>query len=288
MKFGISEVFDCLEVAFDRKKILFQLIGTALAAGSVFLFSWIGILTGNYVGSNIFNIIGLIMAFVLTAFTFTGVSRMAYKELTVGEKISVKDALEFSKKNTLSVILSPIMIAAAGGIVILAEYLVFLLGRFSIFQVIISIFSIPVLLINAVIILTLATGLFLVYPIIAVDGSGPFKTSKNILSAVISAPVKVLSGAALAALIGIPVISVLGGILFLANISTISMFGTASGIFEAMRATEIPFVPTTTYVAWSIFLVSLSVLSGAVLSFALVYAKTAAVSIYLSIKNYLK
>lgn len=288
MKFGVSEVFDCLDVAFDRKKIVLQLAGIALAAGAVFLASWVGGSTGNGLSANILNITGIIAAFLIMVVVFTGISRMAYKELTVGEKLSTIEALKFSKKNLISIISSPVIIAAAAGVVFLAEYLVFLLGRFSIFQIIISVFSVPVLLINAVIVLVLALAAFFIYPIIAVDESGALKTSRKILSAAVSAPVKILSGLALTALLGMPVILSLAGILFLANISTISMFGTASGIFEAMRATEIPFIPTTTYIAWSIFLVSLSALSGAVLSFALVYIKTAAVSIYLSIKSSLK
>ncbi|MFA5103728.1 MAG: hypothetical protein WC527_00900 [Candidatus Margulisiibacteriota bacterium] len=288
MKYGVSEVFDCLDVAFDRKKILLQLAGIAISVGAVFLSSWIGGQIKNDLTANIINILGMVAVFLIMATIFAAISRMAYKELTVGEKLSQKEALAFSKKNLVSIIFSPVIIVAAGGAVLLAEYLIFILGRFSAFQIIISIFSVPVLLINAVIALTFALAVFFIYPIIAVDESGPIKTSRKILSAAVSAPVKVLCGSALTALLGIPVILSLASILFLANISTISMFGTASGIFEAMKATEIPSIPVTTYVAWSIFLVSLSALSGAVLSFALVFTKTAAVSIYLSIKSSLK
>lgn len=288
MRFGINEVFDCLDVAFDRKKIVLQLAGMAIAAGIVFLSSWLGGLAGNGLITSIVNIAGLIGAILVMAVVFAAISRMSYKELTVGEKLPAKEALAFSRKNLASIILSPVIVIAAGGAVLLAEYLVFLLGRSSLLQIVISVLSAPILLINAVIVLAFVLAAFFIYPVIAVDESGPVKTSRKVLSAAVSAPAKVLSGAALTVLLGLPVILSFSGILFLANISTISMFGTASGIFEAMKATEIPTIPQTTFIAWSIFLVSLSALAGAVLSFALVYIKTSAVSIYLSIKSSLK
>lgn len=288
MKYGINEVMDCLEVAFDRKKILFQLAGIALSAAAVVLFSWLGGLAAPGLAANALNLTGAFVAAAIMAVFLTGISRMSYKELTVGEKISPKEALEFSKSNILSLLLTPVALAASAGAVFLLQYAIFLLGRFSLVQVVISVFSAPVLVLNAVMILFLGAASLFIYPVIAVDESGPFKSSRKVLTAVFYAPAKLLAGVTLSALMGIPVILSLAGLLFTANILTISMFGSASGIFEAMKHTEIPFIPATTYAAWSVFLVSLSVLSGAVLSYALVYTKTAAVSIYLSMKNSLK
>ncbi len=288
MRYGINEALDCLEVAFDRKKIIVNLAGMVLSAGLFILVSWLGSLSGAEAVSTAANIVGLVSAWIVISLTLTAVCRMSYKELTTGEKISAAEALSFSKKHLLTSALSPALIALAAGAVLLAEYAVFMLGRYSLVQVAVSLFSIPVLLINSALILLAAVAAVFAFPIVAVDEGGIINTSKKIVSAVLSAPIKMISGVAVTLILGIPVLLALGAVLFTANISTISMFGTASGIFAAMKATEIPFVPGTTYTAWTIFLVSLSVLTGALVSYGIVYAKTAAVSIYLSIKSSLK
>jgi len=288
MKFGISDVFDCIEISFDRKKIVFQLIGTAIAAGAAFLGVWLGSMSSNAVIASAAQLIGFVVAFLSIIVTLTAVSRMSYKELTTGEKLSAKQALEFCKKNISSIIITPLLVVLAAALVILAEYLVFLLGRFAVGQIFISIFSGPVLLINALIALLLTMGIFVMYPIIAVDESGPVKTLRKMFAVITSAPMQVLMSSSLATIIIVPVIASLAGLLSVANITTITLFGAASGIFAEMAATEIPAIATPTYIAWGIFVFSLVALSGAILSFSLVYVKTTAVSIYMNIKGRIK
>jgi len=288
MKFGISDVFDCIEISFDRKKIVFQLIGTAIAVGAAFLGVWLGSLSSNGIIASAAQLIGFVVAFLSMIVTLTAVSRMSYKELTVGEKLSAKEALAFCKKNISSIIITPLLVVLAAVLLLAAEYLVFLLGRFAIGQIFISLFSGPVLLINALIVLLLTMGIFVMYPIIAVDESGPVKTLRKMFAVITSAPMQVLMSSSLATIIIVPVIASLAGLLSVANITTITLFGAASGIFAEMAATEIPSIATPTYIAWGIFVFSLVALSGAILSFSLVYVKTTAVSIYMNIKGRIK
>lgn len=288
MKFGVSDVFDCIEISFDRKKIVFQLIGTAIAVGAAFLGVWLGSLSSNGVVASAAQLIGFAVAFLSMIVTLTAVSRMSYKELTTGEKLSAKEALGFCKKKISSIIITPLLVVLAAVLLLAAEYLVFLLGRFAVGQIFISVFSGPVLLINALIVLLLTMGIFVMYPIIAVDESGPVKTLRKMFAVITSAPMQVLMSSSLATIIIVPVIASLAGLLSVANITTITLFGAASGIFAEMAATEIPSIATPTYIAWGIFVFSLVALSGAILSFSLVYVKTTAVSIYMNIKGRIK
>ena len=55
MKFGLNDVFDSLEIAFDAKKIVFELCGLLIAILGYLLLSWLGTLTNNVIFYSLFQ-----------------------------------------------------------------------------------------------------------------------------------------------------------------------------------------------------------------------------------------
>lgn len=285
MKIGIKDVFDCLEISFDLKKVAFTLGGLLVGMIGMFALLWIGGIPNNVPVFLICQLAGLLFALVCYVLVMGAVSIMGYKELTSGEKVSVWQALGTAKDNIWSFLLSPLAVALAVVLILAMEYVVFMLGRLAAGQIILSLLSIPFVLLNILLILALVIGYILVFAIVASEGSGVLSTVNRIYTAIKKAPLQIAMGVALVVVVGTPVVLVGYGALLGGVVATLAIFGAASGIFADMAASEIPSLSSSTQAAWSIFGFFVSLLAGMLGAFILVYIKTSAVSIYLNIKD---
>ena len=285
MRFSVNEVFDSLEIAFDIKKVAFVYIGALIAVFGAALILWLGNITGNLIVSIIFQLIAVIFFYIVFVVVSGGISITNYKELTSGEKLSIKQALSYCKENIVSLFASPLLliisIAAVAGI----EYIIFLLGRHSIGQIVLSIFSAPILILNIALILMLIFGLLMIFEIIAVDASSPVGTIKKIHTIIRKAPLQVIMYFAPVMVIGMLVVVSIVGIFFGALLLTLTLVGSASGIFAEMAAADVASFSLHTQIAWTIFSIFASILGGLILSFPFVFIKACALSIYLAIKE---
>ncbi|MCX5749494.1 MAG: hypothetical protein NTZ10_04555 [Candidatus Saganbacteria bacterium] len=288
MKIGSREVFDCLEVAFDLKKVLFVFLGAAAAFLGAMLLLWLGNIPKNFALAVILQVIAAIYFYIVMIGVCGGTSIMVYKELTTGEKLSVKDAMSFSTKNLLALALSPVVWLAVSAVVLLAEYAVFMIGKFSAGQIILSLLTVPVILLNAFLLLFLLFGTLLLFEIIAVDGASALSAVGKLYALTKKAPLQILM-----CLVPVSIVGVLAGAfaftIFLgSNIISLVIFGSASGLFAAMAAVEIPSFSPATQAAWAIFSFFVSILSGLIISYLFVFLKTSCVSIYMSVKERIK
>ncbi len=287
MKFGLNEIFDALEIAFSVKKAALVLVGLIVALLGSALFFWLGTLSSGLLAW-LANAAGTVLLYVLVMWLHGAVSVMAYKELTSGEKIEPVQAVSLAKSNLKSLLLTPLMAVLAAALVLGIEYLVFMLGRFYAGQLAISLISGILIFVNAAVILGLIIGFFLITEMITVDASGPVASFKKLLDVAKKASLQAVMYFVPVLLIGAGVVISGSMLLFSSTLVSLSLFGTASGIFADMAASEVPTFSVYTQASWAIFSVFTGLLSGLLLSFAIVFVKTSCISIYLSLKQRLK
>jgi|GEM_PF-1974327 len=288
MKIGSNEVFDCIEVAFDIRKAVFVLLGAAAAFAGALLLLWLGSASGNSALSLAAQLAAALYFYLIIVAVCGGTSIMAYKELTTGEKISVKDALDFSKKNFLSLVLSPVIWLAAPALVLLAEYVIFMTGKFAAGQIVLSLLTVPVMLLNAFILLFLLFGALLLFEIITVDGASPLASVNKLFALTRKASLQVLMYLIPVLIVGSFAAAAAFGVFLGANILSLALLGTASGLFAEMAAVEVPAFSPAAQMSWSIFSFFVSVISGLILAGLFVFLKASNIAIYLSVKERIK
>ncbi len=285
MRIGFNEAFDALEVSADLKKIAFFFAAGLLALGGGRLLLWLGSITANPALSFVLNAAAALYLYTIWVIATAGISLMSYKELTSGEKISILATLTFCKKKAKDLMLSPLALAAVIALAAGVEYLLFWLGRFGILQIIFSIISAPVILFNVFCLFAVICALFLIIPIVVVDDCGPISATKKILSAAKSSWIQILMFIVPLVLVGLVVIASAAGLLSFAAALTLALFGSASGIFAELSKMDAAAISMQTQIAWQIYSFFAIVLGGAVFAFMAVFIKTAAVTLYLGIKE---
>lgn len=288
MKYCLSDVYDSLEIAFDIKKVLFQFIGILLALTGLFLLLWAGGLAGNPLVSMSAEILGIIFYYLVVVSVAGGITFISYKELTSGEKISIKDSLLFVKNNWFPITVSPLLLLIAASVVFLAEYVIFMLGRLAAGQIVLSILSAPIILLNAAVILFTVLGIFIMFSIIVSEGTGTIATLNKTYVTLKKAYLKLLMALAPTLIIGSLVLIALFMSLAAGIVISLSIFGSSSGLFMELAAIEVPTLSTSMQAAWMIFAGFAALLISLLGSYKLVFLKTAAVSIYLKVKEDLK
>ena len=288
MKFGINEVFDSLEVAFDGKKVSIAFVGILLTILVSLVSAWVGTMASNAIVYVVLQIVSFLILLAIIACADGAVGYMAYKDLTMGEKLSIKDGLAFSKNNIKTLLLTPITIGIVFIVLFFVEYLILLLAKIPALQIVLSIFTIPVVLFNAILILAAVISVLMMFAIIAVDASGPVSNAKKIYSLVKNAPLQTFASIILSVIIAAPVLIGILLLLFGADVISVALFGSASGIFADMAAMDIPVLAGSAQISWAIFAVFASLLSLYAFSYVLTVIHTCAVNVYLSLKEKIK
>ncbi len=289
MNFGLREVLDSIEIAFDKKKVLYMFLGIVVSVLVFVLVVYIGGISGNGIVSAVSQVLGIILSFVIIALVNGAVSRTAYKEITSGEALSAKDALAFSFRNFWALVLTPACIGAAALLVLVAEYAVFLLGRIEVLSIVFAALTIPVIILNIFVITFILAGIETSFAIIAADETGVLKSAGKTFTLFKKAFIQYLSGVAVILLVGIPVLLMLAALLLGSGLLSLYLFGWASGFTSLLSAAAdgAP-IPYLSQIAWSVFGIFALVLTLLLGSFKLVFLKTSLVSLYLSLKEKIK
>lgn len=288
MRFGLDEVLDNLLISFDIKKVSLQFLGVFIALLCFFLFSWVA----NYISMPWLSIawwsLGGTIVYVLFMLIHGALTSTIYKELTSGEKLDFKQSFSQSKKNLRAMVFSPIIFAVGLLIILGIEYLIFMLGKISAAAVLLSVFTIPFILLNALLLLAAFIEILLIVEIIIIDEAQIISALRKVINIVKKAPIQVIGNYGLVLIVGLIFAIITGGLLFAGSIITLSMFGSSSGLFAQLSATEIPFLPRAMQISYSIFSISMSIILGFLISYLFVFLKSNSVSIYLSIKDKIK
>ena len=287
-KINISDVVDCLEISFDIRKILLEAIGLILSILILLAFFFIGNIANNGFISFVSYLIGFILSIFSFGITSVAISKMAYSELSIGEKLNWKEAISFSFKNWTKILLSPIIVLLIVAIFYFVQKLFFLLGNIPALAVIISIFTVPIVILNALLILFLALSTTFIPAIISVDNLSPIKIITRIYEILKTSTIKTYSYIALLSLIGGQVLLSGAIILYLATFIPFLIFSSSTGIFSAIYATELETFPVSISFAWVIFVLSILIILLAFISYSIVFLKTSLVNFYHSIKGNLK
>ena len=288
MRLTIEELFDGFEVAADIKKIALVFSGTILGWVIFMLFVWLGGLTKNDIVLGVFSVVGYAIYYLFCVTTMASSNRMVYKELTTGEKLTVKDGFEFTKKNIGSVIFSPLALFLVITLALAVEFLLFMFGRFDFGAVIISILTAPAVMLNALLFACAVFGSLLTLAIISVDESGIIATVARIYKIARQASIPFIMYMSLALLLGLAASAIIALIFVLAVSITVLLFGTASQIFINLSAMEVPSLSLPLQAATIISVLSIYLLAGLVFSYPAVLLQSFATSIYLKIKELVK
>ncbi|MEK7376785.1 MAG: hypothetical protein AABZ57_06460 [Candidatus Margulisiibacteriota bacterium] len=288
MRLTLEELFDGFEVAADIKKISLVFAGSAGGWLCFMLFVWLGGLMKNDIALALFSLVGYAINFVFCAIALSSSNRMVYKELTTGEKLTLKDGFEFTKKNIGSVVLSPVVILLVIALALAMEFLLFMFGRFELGAVIISLLTAPAIMLNTLLLACAVFGSILTLAIISVDESGIIVTAGKIYKIARQASIPFIMYMSLALILGIAATAIIAFIFILAATITVLLFGTASQIFINLSAMDIPSLSLPLQAATLISVISIYLLAGLVFSYPAVLLQSFATSVYLKIKELVK
>ena len=288
MRLTLEELFDGFEVAADIKKISLVFAGTVLGWFIFMLFVWLGGLAKNDIVLALFSFAGYAINYVFCVIALSSSNRMVYKELTTGEKLTVKDGLDFTKNNIGSVIFSPVVIFLTIAAILAAEFLLFMFGRIDFGAVIISLLTAPAVMLNALLLACAVFGSILTLAIISVDESGIIATARKIYKIARQASIPFIMYMSLALILGIAATAIIAIIFILAVTLSIMLFGAASQIFINLSAMDVPSLSLPLQAATVISVISIYLLAGLVFSYPTVLLQSFATSVYLKIKELVK
>ena len=288
MRLTLEEIFDGFEVAADIKKIALVFAGSLIGWVVFMLFMWVGGLMKNDIALVLFSVTGYVINYVFCVTALSSSNRMVYKELTTGEKLTVKDGIEFTKKNIGSIIFSPVVLFLIIAAILAVQFLLFMFGRFDFGAVIISLLTAPAVMLNALLLACAVFGSVLTLAIISVDESGIIATVTKIYKIARQASIPFIMYMSLALILGIAATAIIALIFILAVTTSILLFGAASQIFINLSAMDVPSLSVPMQVATFISVISIYILAGLVFSYPAVLLQSFATSIYLKIKELVK
>lgn len=287
MKFGIDAILDSFETSFDLKKLVYQLAGFIIALIGFVLFSWLGSLPKNDPGMIIGTLLGVIFLYSVLMLTSGAVCRMIYQESSAGKKITAREAMDFARSKAAPLILSPVVLILLLIVLGIVEYLIAKIGGFPVGDIILSLLTAPLILINLIALLALFYGMFLTAAIVAAEESGVMDTVGKIYTAVRQAPLHLITYTALAWLIcWVVLLGVIGTFVGSVIVTAVVFAPVALKALEAMSTTLD--IPLTIKIAGVLAGLSVGVMAALVLSYPMVVFQGISTTIYLAIKERLK
>jgi len=230
---GLTTIFKAIDVAADLRKLALAFAGVLAIIISGVLFGFLTSLVGS--GGVIVYVIVLGLALILlwTLFAlFSGaLTYMCWQELIHDQQTRVKDALNFSGRNILSFILSPLALLFLGIVVFAAELALLQLGRIpQVGEIIIALLYMPLVLVNILLIVGVAAGSWLVFPIIAESSAGVLQTIQKVITIVRRSPIRMFVIFSLALLVIWIALIMLWFLLGLGTGLTVGLMGVGVGV----------------------------------------------------------
>ncbi len=300
---GLTLILKAIDVSLDWRKLIVAVAGLAATLGAGAFLMFLGSRTGA-AGLFLFTLLGFIVLWVGLSLVYGMLTRMSYLHLTRGDAGSWQEALGYAVAHWASLVFTGLVMGLALLGIFLVEVIVLLLGRIPYLgELIASLAFVPLTLLNAFALLVVVVGSWLIYPIIAAEGTGVAGTIQRVVALVRRSPGQVVAYVAIAmiaVLFASWIIFAIGyGGVALTAVATLMGAGSRLGRlfggitpgmgmspygFGAMpyRATSLPF---TMQLAGLIYAVGLAVLAAIWMAFPVLFLMSAATATYLSVSE---
>ena len=227
---GLDTIFRAIDVALDRRKLTLAFLGAlAIIIGTGF-FAYLAGTVNDGASAVIFLVMAGLAAWTLNALFSGALACMSWHDLTTGRKFTMVEALTFSSQHILSFALSPLALGVVGVAVVLAEVLLFMLGRIDhIGELLVSVLFLPTVIVNALLMVGVVGGSWLVFPIIAESGTDPIKTVRRVVDVVYRAPGRLVGNLILALFVVALTMLILWPLVIVGYTQTITLIGAGLG-----------------------------------------------------------
>lgn len=285
MKVTLNEILDCMEVSFDIKKvgIVFLSLITITLVGMVIQYF------KSIFGYNLITYL-LLLSFVILLLTLVSlvsitICKLLYQELTIGERISLKSALIFAKDKLIRALSGLILFLIVGAIIYFIHKVIFLFGSILPLQLVLSLFTAPLILIDSVLLIFALVILAQFFPAISIDEMNIVTTFLRLFKIAKKLAVRMLASLSISVILGVMMIAPVFLAVVVSNLFILVLFIEGGSIFEALSATELPTLAIPTYYALKIFVVSSALVFIGFLSILMVFLKAICVNFYIKIKS---
>jgi len=203
---GLDLMFRALDAALGRRKLGLALLGS-LAVGMVgAIFVWLFAqvaLDSAAIGAGIGLVGAIVLWFILTVVTAI-ITRLIFLELGEGRKISVREALRYTRQHFLTFLLSPLVLVIGLVLILVVESIFLLVGRVEyVGELAVSLVFLPLVALNLAVIVVALFGTALTFPIIADRGGSVGDTVSCVLNLVRRAPGRLVAYMMLAGLMSL-------------------------------------------------------------------------------------
>ncbi len=198
---GLAIILRAIDVSLDLRKLLVAVVGLALTLGVGAFLAFLGSRTGD-AGLFVFTLLAFIGMWVGLSLVYGMVTRMSYLHLTRGDAGSWQEALGYALGHWASLMFTGLVLVLAVLGVFLVEVIALLLGRIPYLgELIASAAFLPLTLLNAFALLVVLVGSWLIYPIIAAEGTGVAGTIQRVVGLVRRSPGQVVAYIAIALIV---------------------------------------------------------------------------------------
>ena len=199
---GIDLLLKAIDVSLDRRKLILAVLGLVAAGVSGGVFFGLATFLDNEAAAALMALLGL-MAMWIVATLFTGaIARMSYETLAGRPTSNMRAALSYAAGHLKSLLFAPLLLWGVLVAVLIAEAVILLLGRIpAVGPILAALLFLPLVLINALLLIFLLLGGWLVPAIVAGEGTGPVETLRRLRDLMRRAPGRLVTYLAVTALI---------------------------------------------------------------------------------------
>lgn len=299
---GLALILKAIDVSLDVQKLGVAAAGLAATLGAAAFLAFLGSRTG-VAGSVLFGLLAAIALWVGISLVYGTITRLSFLHLTQGDAGSWRDALGYALSHLTGLMFTGLALALVVLGVFLVEVIVLLLGRIPYLgELLASVAFLPLTLLNAFVLLVITVGSWLIYPIIAAEGTGVVATIQRVVNLLRRSPGQVVAYIAIAIIaVGFASWIILGlgyggaaFTMFATLIGAGSRIGRAFGAWPGMGFYSPPYgmgwtpyrtvsLPFTMYLAQLIYAIGIAGLVAIVAAFPVVFLMSAATATYLNV-----
>ncbi|TAK33586.1 MAG: hypothetical protein EPO21_12630 [Chloroflexota bacterium] len=267
---ALEVVFKAIDISLEVNKLLFTSLSLLVSAGIV-ASCWfaMGLLWPDRPVYALAIAPLMIVLPWLTLVIFLGaLSKISYQCASAGQHMTWREGLAWAIHHLVPLALTPLTLIATGGLVLLAQAAVLLVGRVSfVGELIAGVLFLPFMVINVGLTVAAVFGIWLIFPIIAAEETGVRTTLVRLVRLVRDAPAKVAGYTAIMVSAGLlATLGVLAVILYALSLTT-GMSGVGLGAQKSWEILQgVPLVaifpqlvPIQSYLAPTAADVSLSI-----------------------------
>lgn len=221
-------MFRAIDVALDLRKLLFIAVGLGITGLAVQL-------CGSLVGQGgSLAVLGLLLMVVVFWVGFTIVmaatARMCYTQLT-GDATSWREGVNFAVERLSTAVFAPLVLVLSVFLAVIAELVLSFLGRIPLLgELLAAVAFVPLLLFNALLLVILLAGGWLIFPIVASDRVGAAGAVGEVVRLVRTAPIHVVLYWLLSAFLGGVVAAIVIVLTIISLVVTSSVVGVGLGM----------------------------------------------------------